>query len=322
MDPRIDNLIIGYLEKTLNEKELEEFFLWIDADTENKKRYFEIKASYDSKRSRVKDIDIDSSWMRFINKTNSKRNSKSLKKILSYAAVALVSILCTVSFLQIFQPKESKILTQYIGGNGIESDKLILPDGTQISVGANTVVGYDNDYGRTERRVFLTGEAFFEVAPNKKIPFIVDVREQNIQALGTKFNVLAYPSDSIIVTTLLEGSVKITTDNFAEPIVLYPDQQLVYNNSSRSHLLRSVEAELYTSWINGYYYFKGQSLDEIIKKLSCIYGITYEIHSEKTRNTIFTGIFYKGQSIKEIMEIINVSVPLKYRMVNNHLTIS
>jgi len=105
----------------------------------------------------------------------------------------------------------------YVGGDGLEADVVVLPDGTRVSLGTRTSFSYDSRYGKSERIVQLEGEAYFEVAKDKDKPFIVKTKEQSIEALGTKFNVSAYPTDSLLTTTLLE----VLSADHAEPVTSY-----------------------------------------------------------------------------------------------------
>lgn len=106
----------------------------------------------------------------------------------------------------IFSSKEHDgLITRYVGGDGLEADVVVLPDGTRVSLGSRTSFSYDSRYGKSKRVVYLEGEAYFEVAKEKDKPFIVETKEQSIEALGTKFNVAAYPTDSLLTTTLLDG---------------------------------------------------------------------------------------------------------------------
>lgn len=84
-------------------------------------------------------------------------------------------------------------ITSYVGGDGLEADVVVLPDGTRVSLGTRTSFSYDSRYGKSERIVQLEGEAYFEVAKDKDKPYCQDQR-QSIEALGTKFNVSAYPT--------------------------------------------------------------------------------------------------------------------------------
>lgn len=318
-------LIIGYLQGNLSEKETDLFYAWVNESNANKQLFFEIKAMYDAGLSMGKTTDADKSWLRLLDK---KKHAQSRRfslwhKIGSYAAVGLLAVVISSAFFLLKPGKtETGMFTNYIGGDGLEADIVELPDGTQVSLGAKTNFHYDKDYGKTQRIVYLEGEAYFEVAPQKEKPFIVKTKEQDIEALGTKFNVMAYPSDSLTVTTLLEGSVRLTTSGIGRQNILRPNQQFIYNCNRKSISLNHVDAQQYTSWTTGYYYFSEQTLESILDRLSHVYGAEFTVKSEALNKRTFTGTFYRGESIKDIMEVINLSVPIRYKIDNRHVTIS
>lgn len=167
----------------------------------------------------------------------------------------------------------------------------------------------------------MEGEAYFEVAANKKKPFIVHLNGQAIEVLGTKFNVMAYPTDSLFTTTLLEGSIRISGDNLPRSVILKPNQQFILNRNNLAAKVHQVDPSQFISWTSGYYYFPEQRLESILHRLSHVYGVTFAVHSEKLNNTVFTGTFYRGQSIKDIMEIIHLSVPIQYIIDEQHISI-
>lgn len=324
MEQNDSHLVIGYLQGNLSKEEIEEFYVWIDSCKENKNLFFEIKAIYDACLSEKKTLDIEGSWQKLLHKKGNKNKHYPIviKRIVSYAAVAVLAVLITSALFQFLLPtQQHTVATSYIGGDGLDADKVILPDGTQISLGTNTTFHYDNDYGKQSRTIHLSGEAYFDVAKQKNKPFIVKVNGQEIEALGTKFNVMAYPKDSLLVITLLEGAVSLTTEGLSQIPVLQPNQQLVYNRNKRTINISQVDAQAFIAWTSGYYYFPDQRLESILKRLSHVYGVTFNVHSTKLNNTVFTGTFYRGQSVKDIMEIINLSIPIKYKIEDRRVTI-
>ena len=204
----------------------------------------------------------------------------------------------------------------------IRPEAVHLPDGTSVTLNHYSSLSYPERFKSDNREVELSGEAYFEVAKDKDKPFIVKTKEQSIEALGTKFNVSAYPTDSLLTTTLLEGSVLLTTQNLLHPMVLKPNEQFVYNKRTRSALLQQVDANRFVSWTTGYYYFPEQSLEAILYRLSHVYGVQFTVKSEALKRRTFTGTFYRGQSIKDIMEIIHLSIPVRYKIDDHHVTIS
>ncbi len=325
MENKYIKLIIDYLEGHSNKDEINEFYEWVNKSDSNKEFFFDIKMLYDANKS-LKNVDnIDGSWERLFKKKTGKKPYyfNFWYKWASYAAIVLFAVMfSTVFFLTILKDGEEKGLnTRYIGGDGLEADIVELPDGTRVSLGSTTTFHYAKDFGEKKRIVYLEGEAFFDVAKQKNKPFIVKTREQDIEALGTKFNVMAYSMDSLVITTLLEGSVRLTSAHLSEKITLHPNEQFTYNRNTKVSSLQKVDARQFVSWTSGYYYFPGQSLEVILDRLSHVYGVKFTVLSEDLYKKTFTGTFYRGQSIKDIMEIVNLSIPIKYIIDDRHVTI-
>ena len=324
MENEHSELIIGYLQGRLQGRSLDDFYAWVNESADNKKLFFETKALYEACAPSRGASEIHDSWLRLLDKRKSRQRKRYslLTRISTYAAVAMFAAAIT-STVFIFSSREyDDRITSYVGGDGLEADVVVLPDGTRVSLGTRTSFSYDSRYGKSERIVQLEGEAYFEVAKDKDKPFIVKTKEQSIEALGTKFNVSAYPTDSLLTTTLLEGSVLLTTQNLLHPTVLKPNEQFVYNKRTRSALLQQVDANRFVSWTTGYYYFPEQSLEAILYRLSHVYGVQFTVKSDALTRRTFTGTFYRGQSIKDIMEIIHLSIPIRYKIDDHHVTIS
>ncbi|WP_337942860.1 FecR family protein [Parabacteroides sp.] len=324
MENEHTELIIGYLQNNLTQEETDCFYNWVNESASNKELFFEIKAMYDAGLPLSTPLETSESWGRLLNK---KKNSQSRRfnlwyQISTYAAVALLAVAISSMYFLFFHEEDNSLYSKYIGGDGLEADVVELPDGTHISLGSKTTFHYDKDYGKDKRIVYLEGEAYFDVAKQKDKPFIVKTKEQDIEALGTKFNVMAYPLDSLVITTLLEGSVQLKTMNFPERTIMRPNQQLIYNRNTKQASLFHVNARQFTSWTTGYYYFYEQSLKAILDRLSHVYGMQFTVNSEILNQRTFTGTFYRGQSIKDIMEIVNLSIPIKYKIDDRHVTIS
>lgn len=324
MENEHSELIIGYLQGRLQGRSLDDFYAWVNESAENKKLFFETKALYEACAPSRDASEIQDSWLRLLDKRKSRQRKRFplLTRISTYAAVAMFAAAVT-STVFIFSSKEHDgLITRYVGGDGLEADVVVLPDGTRVSLGSRTSFSYDSRYGKSKRVVYLEGEAYFEVAKEKDKPFIVETKEQSIEALGTKFNVAAYPTDSLLTTTLLDGSVLLTTRNLSRPTILKPNEQFIYNRNTQSALLQQVDTNRFVSWTTGYYYFPEQSLEAILYRLSHVYGVQFTVKSEALNHRTFTGTFYRGQSIKDIMEIIHLSIPIRYAIDDHHVTIS
>lgn len=319
-------LIIRYLLNDLSEQEKDAFFLWVNADGDNKKLFFEIKALYEARDLSEKEKNgpyIEESWKRLQHRRKrGKPRHLFLRKAAAYAAVALISVILTSSFFLLNTGEDSPVNTaRYVGGNGIEADSFFLPDGSRIYVGPRATFYFNSDYGDAKRDIYLEGEAYFEVFPIKDKPFVVHANGIEIEALGTSFNVAAYPGDSLLVATLAEGSILIAGEYIPDRTTIKPNEQLIYNRNRKTTKIHEVESGDYTSWRNGYYYFSDQDLKSILKRMEPVYGVTFEIQSERIKKQTFTGTFYKGQSPKEILEVIKASVPIRYEIEERHISV-
>ncbi|MCC8035385.1 MAG: DUF4974 domain-containing protein [Rikenellaceae bacterium] len=196
-----------------------------------------------------------------------------------------------------------------------------LSDKSKVYVGSLTTFSCDERFGRRDRRVHLDGEAYFEVTGDPEKPFIVQAGGQDIEVLGTKFNVAAYSQDSVVVTTLLEGSVKLRFKDIGRSFTLAPNQQYIYNHTSGTGTLKRVNASSVVSWIDGYYFFRDERLGSIIHQLENMYAIKADMSASKYMDISFTGTFYRGQSVSEILDILSTAAPIKYTLKDDTVTI-
>lgn len=323
MENEHSELIIGYLQGRLQGQDLDNFYVWVNASSDNKKLFFETKALYEACAPSRETSEIHDSWLRLLGKRKSRQHKKPslIYRISTYAAVATIATAITSTLFLNLHPEREVKITRYVGGDGLGADVVELPDGTRVSLGSRTTFSYDDRYGESDRIVYLEGEAYFEVAKQQDRPFIVKTKEQDIEALGTQFNVMAYPADSLMTTTLLHGSVLLTTKSLSQRTILKPDEQFVYNRNTHSATLRQVDASQFVAWTTGYYYFPEQSLKAILYRLSHVYGVTFTVKSESLNQRYFSGTFYRGQSLKDIMEIIHLSIPIRYKIDDHHVII-
>lgn len=324
MENEHTKLIIGYLQDKLTREETDCFYDWVNESASNKELFFEIKAMYEVSMPLNTPLETSKSWVRLLNKKEKSQSHRFplLRQISTYAAVALLAVAISSTFFLSFYDNDEELHSKYIGGDGLVADVVELPDGTRVSFGPKTTFHYNKDFGKDKRIVYLEGEAYFEVAKLRGKPFIVKTKELDVEALGTKFNVMAYPLDSLVITTLLEGSVRLTTMNFDAQTILKPDQQFTYHRTTKSSNLQKVDALQFTSWTTGYYFFSEQRLDAILDRLSHVYGVQFIISSDKLKKRTFTGTFYRGQSIKDIMEIIKLSISFNYKINEQRVTLS
>lgn len=174
-----------------------------------------------------------------------------------------------------------------------------LPDGTRVWLNASSSLRYPTAFGGSERRVELSGEAFFEVAQNKDHPFFVNIgQESEVQVLGTSFNVNAYEDEPGINTTLLEGSVKVLAVKKNESLLLQPGEQAHQAGELQK---KTVNVDEVVAWKNGAFNFNDMELPAIMRQLSRWYNVEVEYAGTVPKGK-FGGKMGRNLSLADVLE--------------------
>lgn len=190
---------------------------------------------------------------------------------------------------------------------------LMLPDGTTVILNADSKLTYPNRFTGTERHVELTGEAYFNVAKDSLKPFIVRANNISIRVLGTSFNVKAYEGESI-QTTLIEGSVLITTDS--EHIMINPGDQLVIKNDTLS--IRRIDVKtVYQGTRENRFIFDDEPLADVLKKLERWYDMEFLVSEESLYRIRFTGNLPKYQNLSKVLHMLELTTCVRFDMIGN-----
>ena len=202
--------------------------------------------------------------------------------------------------------------------------RIILGDGTHIWVNSGSRLVYPSSFGNKKRKVFLMGEAYFEVANNTGKPFRVETSELDVDVLGTSFNVSSYQEDKSIETVVVEGKVQIRKKGllpFGEKIKLNPSQRVVYEKDNDAIKKDQVDIRHHTSWKEGYLYVNGESLETITRHLGRIYNMNMVL--EKSLKSLkFSGKLDLKEDLEAELNIIATAHPIEYTIKNNKVIIN
>lgn len=177
-----------------------------------------------------------------------------------------------------------------------------LSDGTKIHLNAETRLTYPVCFSSKERIVQIEGEAYFDVAPDKEHPFIVQTPHTSIRVTGTSFNVRAYADEQTESTTLVSGAVSINSDN--EDFELAPNQHFAYDKTSGKSSVINVNPELYTSWESGSFIFMNVSLGSIMSYLSRWYGFQYIFEDDASKQVRIGAYLNRYENMNPIIDMI------------------
>ncbi|MRX68511.1 FecR family protein [Flavobacterium resistens] len=203
--------------------------------------------------------------------------------------------------------------------------KLQLSDGTVVSLNSGTTLRYPEQFGiNGTRNIYLTGEAFFEVAKDKSHPFIVHANQANIEVLGTKFNVSAYPENPTVNGTLLEGSIQMyEAVNPSNAILLVPNQMATWQNNSKKIVIKEVDPAFYAAWTKGELAFKDTPFSTIAKIIQRTYDVEIINENSDLAKQSFTGtIKISESSVENILDLLKRDTPFNYSIEKQTITIT
>jgi ferric-dicitrate binding protein FerR (iron transport regulator) len=268
------------------------------------------------------------------------------RAILAVAASVMLLLSLGFNFRSAFRNDDRVASNTSVVYNEINTPKgsrtqVTLPDGTKVWLNADSKIRYPMDFFKGDRKVILTGEAFFDVKKYPHKRFIVNTSDIAIQVWGTKFNVKAYPDDEMIRTTLVEGSISIRNlkGNFKEKeTYLTPNQTAVYykDKENTEQITNSVDVPalkpaprevkienkintiLYTSWKDPKWIIEGQSLGDLARELERRYNVNIRFDNESIKKYRFNGIL-TDETFEQVLEIIKVSAPINYKIKSNQV---
>ena len=289
------------------EKEAEKdnalFRIWNETDEEEVSEEDTLK-SLNRVKSRL-GLDVDSSAETHVSKKpwNFSLNYDWMR----YAAI-LVLPLISAALMWLYMDgreiiKPEKMIECFVP-NGEERD-VFLADGTKVTLNSGTLLIYPEHFTGNERKVYLSGEAFFDVTRNEHLPFTVHTGRLNVEVLGTRFNVEAYADESENTTTLEQGKVKVSSSNrdVNSSIVMKPNEQVVYNTKNGRMELSVVDAADYSSWKDGELRFIQRPLANIMKVISRKYDVTFRYDEILDVEELYTINFNQDESIERIMKL-------------------
>lgn len=196
---------------------------------------------------------------------------------------------------------------------------LTLSDGTKVWLNADTKLRYPVKFSKNKRDVYLTGEAYFEVAHNKQAPFVVHSHDASVKVLGTSFNVSAYDDQEFIATTLVEGSVQI--NNLGNEKLLEPGYQSTVFRGRNEIEIKEVDTHLYTSWVDGVYEFENMELEYIMTQLGRWYDVKFFFTEDKFKKIKFTGAFEKENSFEYALNLIERVADVDFAIQGRHIVV-
>lgn len=348
---KYDSLIIKYLKEELTPGEKTDLIHWVNSDKANKRYFDEFCEIWIASLAATEDNEAEGmeAYHKFRKKIGaSDRFSYPFKitfnTIKKYAAVIIIAASVSgLLFYNIGRKQGSPSLTsnnELVVPFGSKAE-FTLADGTKVTLNAGSKLKYSGSYGITDRTLQLEGEAYFKVAKNRELPFIVKTTHVDVRALGTEFNVKAYPGEGTIETTLVEGSVNIDRNNIKNSsgiTILKPNQKFTYyiKNASPDKVAATKEIVKVTekpvalhydtaivtrlndvapviSWKENKWIIENQNLQHLAIEMERKFDVRINFNSERLKNFRFSGTLL-NEPIEQVLMVMGVSAPITYKI--------
>ncbi len=201
--------------------------------------------------------------------------------------------------------------------------KIVLEDSTEVWLNSESKLIYPETFSTTERKVIVTGEAYFKVAKDKERPFLVETDGQLVKVYGTEFNIRSYSEDEEVYTTLIEGSVSISKlSEKSGELMLTPGHQACFSKSDESTSVKVVNTSVITSWKEGRFVFENQTLRQIMRDLSRWYDFDYRFEEEGLSDIEFMGSIPRYSDFTSALALLKKSGGLEFYMEGDKVIIA
>ncbi|HBG39890.1 MAG TPA: hypothetical protein DDW85_00585 [Porphyromonadaceae bacterium] len=322
-----NDLLIKYCEGLLDTASNKEVETWMDASPENRKTVEDLSMLLflSDRIKAMEEIDVDEMYDDFARRKSilpvERKAIPLWRKIAGIAAIVIALIVSGTfaTFYLLDTYSEPIVVSTRLG----EKAQVILPDGSTVWLNACSHLAYKKSFLTFKRQTTLTGEAFFEVTPDRRFPFIVSHDNSEIKVLGTKFNVRCNDDDNFLSASLVEGSILFSDADKKLSVKMKPGEHLLFdkqNNTTALSQVTSVE-DIY-GWIDGKLIFHNTSLEEIGKDLEKYYNVEIVFNDEQVKRERFTAEFEMTDNIHHILSMLELTNKFTYKTHNREIIIS
>ncbi len=318
-DQFIEELLPSYFNGVLNKDEREKVKKWKDASKENRQVFADSLKAWEGIEllRRMKKYDAEKA-LENVNLRIEKRKSLKLFVILQkVAAVLILPLLVATLYFATKTPTPKITTTEWHTIKtpaGLRSE-FILPDGTKVFLNSKTSLSYPVAFNSYTRDVKLTGEAYFEVAENKKQPFIVNTGKIKVEVTGTEFKASNYPDEDLTEIVLVKGNISLFQGEYLgkKKIIksLEPGDKATCIESENSLYCETVDVEKYISWKDGILMFRDDSMQDVVRRLNRWFNVDIKLTSNKLKDYVYTATF-QDESLVQILDLLKMSAPIDY----------
>jgi len=326
------DLLEKYLNNQCTSQEVEEVILWMKQQSffsESRELGMHDWQHFNEQDSIVSDEKLDTLLDKIHHKLNIEEHRKAQledRRLIGWISRAAAILLIPVLAFLFYTVSENTKLNNQISSVSVDSLEVIAPvgsrtvlelsDGSVVHLNYGSRIKYPQNFFGKTRGVTLTGEAFFEVAHNPDKPFVVTTGRIDVKAVGTVFNVNAYPENEDIATTLVEGKVVVEEmkNNGSKVIIkeLIPGMHVEYEKSTSKINSSIAQVDKYIAWKDGKLVFENEQIDEVAQRLSRMFNV--EIQVDKAVSKYRYTVTFVDEPLFQILELLSVATPISYQV--------
>ena len=247
-----------------------------------------------------------------------------IRRWMMYAAAVLLPVALMVGLFMRLDLREDSLFDKNYKEINVpygERKRVLLPDGSEVYLNAGSVMRYPQKFESSVRKVYLEGEAWFEVASHEAWPFVVDISCMEIKVLGTSFDVIAYPEEDSVLIFLETGSVELTSDSL-RAYSLRSGEKAVYNKISDSCSVSPVpNVSMRSAWRNHVLVFEKTSLSEVIKTLTRTFNIVFKVKEPAALRYTYT-ITFDHMDLESILTDLEMISPVRFEEKERYVEVS
>lgn len=299
---------IDFLKNRLTQEEAQEFIEWLNSPEgeEQAMELIEQEWKNDDATDSINDVRLNVMLSKINEGIDATRVAKSIPwtNYLKIAAILLIGVAITFFVLDQTNTTPYSLESVLVTKSNPKGQKstIFLPDGTKVYLNAESTLSYPQQFADNSRKVSIVGEAFFEVAEDESRPFTVYSDNFTTTAVGTSFNVRAYPDENILEVSLATGKVLVKDLNphLDRGMFLLPGERMVYSEETDAVAKSSFDQKAALGWKEGLIYFKNSRFDEVVDKLSRWYDVSFTIINQPTGDWSYNGEF-RNQSLQHVL---------------------
>lgn len=310
-------LVARYFTGNCNAEEKQLVENWRDANPDNLEAYAQYRAIWENARQPKNAFSPNvESALGKVNKQLTSVSERKPRKVVSFARYTLriaaaltIGIGLWLSYTLLWKNQEATLL---VAESGNAKKEVVLSDGTHIWLNKSSMLRYPETFKGKERKVYIEGEAYFDVAKNPSMPFVIETSQSVVTVLGTEFNLRARKNEALIVVTVTEGKVSFAgkQTKTSNPVYLMAGDKGLLNNFINELHVEKAQDPNNLAWKTGKLVFNNTPLDKVAADLSSYFNTTITVESDAKKEIPFTSTF-ENQKLSDILQIMELSLGVK-----------